>query len=242
MYGTLPGTLNIRSPCDTRRCGRTVPPVHALIHGCGQVADSNEMSKRPKVQQIGDQKAREKVAERVGRPVHAIGLVRPRRNGTAAKWLGGTSWFIGGDFLSNAAVEVVAIGTFQRRNARAAGLPAKMLLAVTEHDFHLFKARPWSHSAGDHITTVPYGMVSEVQVGRGAKLTIILADGSEVRLESESGGRESRQLFDCLCSRSAAVPLGTVPPPGEGAEADVAGVLRRVAIRLERGATAIRDR
>jgi hypothetical protein len=230
MYGTLPGTA--QDPIDpaipTVADARPQPFTHRT-HGCGQVADSIEMSKRPKVQQVGDQEAREKVAERVGRPVNAIGLVRPRGNGTAARWLGGTSWFIGGDFLSNAAVEVAIIGTFQRRNARAAGLPAKMLLAVTEHDFHLFKARPWGHAAGAHVTTVPYGMVSAVQAGRGGKLTIMLADDSELRLESEAGGRESRKLFDYLCSCSASVPLGTVPPPGEGAEAEVAGVLRRVA-------------
>jgi hypothetical protein len=198
------------------------------------------VSKHPKVQQFGDEEAREKVAERVGRPVDAIGLVHPRGNGTAGKWLGGTSWFIGGDLLSNAVVEVALIGTLERRNARAAGLPAKMLLAVTEHEFHLFKARPWGHAAGAHVTTVPYGMVSAMKVGRGGKLTITMADGSELKLEGESGGRESRKLLDYLCSCSAVVPLGTVPPPEEGAEAEVAGVLRKVAAHLERGATTIR--
>jgi hypothetical protein len=126
------------------------------------------MSKRPKAQQIGDQAAREKVAKRIGRPVNAIGLVRPRANGTAARWLGGTSVFIGGDFLANAAVEVAAIGTFQRRNARKAGLPARMLLAITEHDVHLFKARPLGNTAGEHLTTLPYGVIRAVKPSRVA--------------------------------------------------------------------------
>src|SRR4051794_10249405 len=115
-------TARVRGPLKIRLTLRSRPlpdaqpqPFTHRFMGCGQVADLIEMSKRPKVQQVGDQKAREKVAERVGRPVNAIGLVRPRGNGTAGKWLGGTSWFIGGDFLSNAAVEVATIGLFERR-------------------------------------------------------------------------------------------------------------------------------
>ena len=145
--------------------------------------------------------------------------------------------------MTGAAVLVAATGVLRRRDARAAGLPRHLALAVSEHDVHLFRTRMSDHLIGNHVVTVPYGMVSAVRVsGRAtiAKLTIELVDGAEIRLEGErEQGQKTRKVFDCLRDYSAAVPVGTVPPPAVRPEADVAGVLETVARSVARGAGAI---
>ena len=188
---------------------------------------------------MGDQGVREKLAERVGRPVNAVAFVSPAGN-SAFDWIGGTAWLIGGDFLANAVVGVGTVGVLRRRNARAAGLPRNHALAVTEHDIHLFRTRIFDHVIGNHVATVPYGMVSAVRVsGRATmKLTIELVDGAEIRLPGE-WGQETRKVFDYLRGCAAAVPVGTVPPPAVRPEANVARVLDTVAALIAKGAGAV---
>jgi hypothetical protein len=206
------------------------------------LADSYRVSDRRSTRQIGDRGVRDKLAERVGRPVNAVGYVSPAGN-SAFDWLGGTAWFMPGDFLANAVLEVATIGVLGRRNARAAGLPRHLALAVTEHDVHLFRTRMFDRVIGNHVATVPYGMVSLVRVrGRATivKLTIELVDGAEIRLEGERGqGRDTREVFDYLRDCAAAVPVGTVPPPAARPEANVARVLETVAGLVAKGAGAV---
>lgn len=200
------------------------------------------MSDRRSTHQIGDRGVRDKLAERVGRPVNAVGFVSPIGN-SASDWGGVVAWFAPADFLTSAVLGVATTGVLGRRNARAAGLPRHLALAVTEHDVHLFRTRMFDHVIGTHVATVPYGMVSAVRVsGRATivKLTIELVDGAEIRLEGERGqGRKTRKVFDHLRDCAAAVPVGTVPPPAVRLEANVAGVLETVAGLVAKGAGAV---
>jgi hypothetical protein len=205
-------------------------------------ADSCRVSDRRSTQQIGDREVREKLAERVGRPVNAVGFASPKGN-SASDWGGVVFWCAPAGFVTSAVLGLATTGVLQRRNARAAGLPRHLALAVTEHDVHLFRTRMFDRVIGNHVATVPYGMVSAVRVGGRAtivKLTIELVDGAQIRLEGERGqGRKIRKVFDHLRDCAAAVPVGTVPPPAVRPEADVAGVLETVAGLVAKGAVAV---
>lgn len=202
------------------------------------LADSSRVSDRRSTHQIGDKDVREKLAERVGRPVNAVGFVSPM--GSVSKWGGVVAWSAPADSLTSAMLAAATIGVLERRSARAAGLPRHLALAVTEHDVHLFRTRMSDHVIGKHVATVPYGMVSAVRVSGRAKLTIELVDGAEIRLEGERGqGRKTRKVFDYLRDCAAAVPVGTVPPPAVRPEANVAGVFETVAGLVAKGAGAV---
>ena len=207
------------------------------------LADSSRVSDRRRTQQIGNRELREKLAERVGRPVDAVGFVSPVGN-SASAWGGVVFWYAP-DFVTGAALEIATTGVLQRRNARAAGLPRNLALVVTEHDAHLFRTRMFDRVIGNHVATVPYGMVSAVRVsGRATivKLTIEFVDGARIRLEGERGqGRKIRKVFDHLRDRAAAVPVGTVPPPAVRPESDVAGVLETVAGLVAKGAGVVSE-
>jgi hypothetical protein len=207
-----------------------------------RLADSYRVSDRRSTQQIGDREVRERFAERVGRPVNAAAFVTPIA-GSASRWCGELAAWAPTVSTTGAAVLAAASGVLEHRNARAAGLPRHLALVVTDHDVHLFRTRMFDHVIGDHVATVPYGMVSAVRVsGRATivKLTIELADGAEIRLEGERGqGRKTRKVFDYLRDCAAAVPMGTVPPPAVRPEANVAGVLETVAGLVATGAGAV---
>src|SRR5204863_8017418 len=104
--------------------------------------------------------------------------------------------------LAAAAAFTVTLSAQGRRRARATGLAARMALAVTEHEAHLFRTRAMGRIIGDHVMAVPYGMVTRVKLGKkesaiiGAslvKVAIELTDGSKIKLE---GDGEHRQVFE----------------------------------------------
>ena len=200
-----------------------------------------EMSDSGRIREIGDGEFREKLSERVGRPVNAVGFVSPMRDG-ASFWCGELASLAPMVSTTGAAVLAATTGVLGRRNARKAGLPRHLMLAVTEQDVHLFRTRMFDQVIGNHVATVPYGIVSAVPVsGRATivKLTIEFADGIEIRLQGERGqGRKTRKVFDYLRECVPAVPVGTVPPPAVRPEANVARVLETVAGLVAKGAVA----
>lgn len=193
-----------------------------------------------------DHKLREKLAGRVGRQVEGVASVRPATRDGWVSWVG-----FGADesfqaFLT-AAAAVTATATAQdRRRARATGLETRMALAVTGHDAHLFRTRAMGRVIGDHVMAVPYGMVTQVAVGKKeslsvlvslVKVTIELADGSKIKLR---GDAKHRRVFEQLQAGAAAVPLGTVPPPPEQRpDPTVARVLASAAGHLAKGAVSV---
>lgn len=196
------------------------------------------MSARRSTNQIGDRGVLEKLAERVGRPVNAAAFVSPRGDSASGWCCELASWAPDVSFTGEAVL--VATSDLLRRHGPKAGLPRHLVLAVTEHDVHLFRTRMFDNAIGNHIATMPYGMVSAVRVsGRtdSAKLTLELVDGAKIRLEGEPGhGRKTRKVFDYIRDCAAAVPVGTVAPPAVRPEANVAGVLETVAGLVAKGA------
>lgn len=205
------------------------------------LADSYRVSDRRSTHQIGDRGFA--TNSRSVSVVRSMPLGLSVRSATAPPIGAGSSPGLHRRTLTSAVVGVATTGVLGRRNARAAGLPRHLALAVTEHDVHLFRTRMFDHVIGTHVATVPYGMVSAVRVsGRATivKLTIELVDGAEIRLEGERGqGRKSRKVFDYLRDCAAAVPVGTVPPPAVRPEANLAGVLETVAGLVAKGAGAV---
>jgi hypothetical protein len=110
-----------------------------------------------------ERKLREGLARRVGRQVEGVASVRPA---TGEGWI---SWFAMGDLSSpvTSAVAVTAtLSAHERRRAKAMGVATRMVLAVTEHEAHLFRTRAIGRIIGDHVMAVPYGMVTKVKVGK----------------------------------------------------------------------------
>ena len=200
------------------------------------------MSDRGRTQEIGDTELREKLAERVGRPVNAAGFVSPMSD-SSSFWCGELASLAPMVSMTGAAVLAASTGVLEHRNARKAGLPRHLVLAVTEQDVHLFRRRMFGQVIGNHVATVPYGMVTAVRVSGRAntvKLTIELVDGTAIKLQGERGrGRKIRKVFDYLRDRAVAVPVGTVPPPAVRPEANVARRLDTVAGLVAKGATAV---
>src|SRR3954454_2871472 len=132
-----------------------------------------------------DRKLRERLAGRVGRQVEGGASVRPATRDGWVSWVG-----LGVDTslapILTATLAFNATLTAQgRRRARATGLATRMALAVTEHEAHLFRTRAMGRIIGDHITAVPYGMVTKVTLGQKSspmigtslvKVTIELTD------------------------------------------------------------------
>ena len=99
---------------------------------------------------------------------------------------------------------------------------------------------------GDHVMTVPYGMVTRVTVGKKesvrlvaslVKVTIELTDGSKIKLAGDAG---HRRVFEQLQAGAAAVPVGTVAPaPAQRPEPTVARVLALAAGHVAKGAVSV---
>ena len=210
-----------------------------------------------------DRKLRERLAGRVGREVQGVAAVRPGRRDGWISWAG-----MGVDdslapILTAAAAFTATLSAQERRRARATGLATRMALAVTEHEAHLFRTRAMGRIIGDHVMTVPYGMVSKVTVGKKesatfvgslvefaigkkesariaasfVKVTIELTDGSTIELD---GDGDHRRVFDQLQAGAAAVPVGTIAPaPAQQPEATVARVLTLAAGHVAKRAVSV---
>ena len=193
-----------------------------------------------------DRKLRERLAGRVGRQVEGVASVRPATRDGWISWVG-----MGVDdslepILTAAVAFTATLSAQERRRARATGLATRMALAVTEHEAHLFRTRAMGRIVGDHVMTVPYGMVTRVTVGKKesarivaslVKVTIELTDGSEIKLD---GDAEHRRVFEQLQARAAAVPVGTVAPaPAQRPEPTVARVLALAAGHVAKRAVSV---
>jgi hypothetical protein len=194
--------------------------------------------------EIGDVKLREKLTVRVGRPGHAVAFVSPSGVSTS-QWGGGLVGAMApGGLATDLLVAVGAGEILGRSRAKASDMPPRMVLAVTEHDVHLYATRMFI-ALGDHVATVPYGAVSDVRVSGRATVvlaTLVLGDGTDVRLEGDRGfGNKAREVFEYLRARAAAVPLGTAPPPAAKPESSVASALEGVTGLFTRAAAAVSE-
>ena len=193
-----------------------------------------------------DRKLRERLAGRVGRQVQGVAAVRPATRDGWISWAG-----MGVDdslapILTAAVAFTATLSAQERRRARATGLATRMALVVTEHEAHLFRTRAMGRIIGDHVMTVPYGMVSRVTVGKKesarivasvVKVTIELTDGSKIKLD---GDADHRRVFDQLQAGAAAVPVGTIAPaPAQQPEPTVARVLALAAGHVAKGAVSV---
>jgi hypothetical protein len=193
-----------------------------------------------------NRKLRERLAGRVGRQVEGVASVRPATRDGWISWVGmGVDDSLGA-ILTAAAAFTATLSAQERRRGRATGLATRMALAVTEHEAHLFRTRAMGRIIGDHVVTVPYGMVTRVTVGKKesarivaspVKVTIELTDGSKIKL---NGDAEHRRVFEWLQARAAAVPVGTVAPePEQRPEPAVAHVLALTARHVARRAVSV---
>jgi hypothetical protein len=195
-----------------------------------------------------DRKLCERLAGRVGRQVEGVALVRPAvRDG----WLDFAGFAMLdeslGAVLTGVAVCAATVGGQERRRARAMGVETRMVLALTEHEAHLFRARARGRILGDHVMALPYGTVSSVVVGKWEsarlaspliKVTIRLTDGSTLKLRGEV---KQRRVFEQFQARAAAVSPGTVPPPPtQRPDPAVARVLATAASHVAKGAISVR--
>lgn len=123
-------------------------------------------------------------------------------------------------------------------------MPTRMVLAVTEHDVHLYAMRMFI-ALGDHVATIPYGAISDVRIAGRATVvtaTLVLGDATDLRLEGDRGfGNKPREVFEYLQANAARVSLGTAPPPAARPESSVASALDGVSGLLARGAAAFSE-
>jgi hypothetical protein len=207
-----------------------------------------------------DRKLRERLAGRVGRQVEGVASVRPATRDGWISWVGMGVDDSMAPILTAAVAFTATLSAQERRRARATGLATRMALAVTEHEAHLFRTRAMGRIIGDHVMTVPYGMVTKVTVGKKesarmvaslvedmvgkkesarigvslVKVTIDLTDGSKIKLD---GDAKHRRVFEQLQASAAAVPVGTVAPaPAQQPEPTVARVLALAAGHVAKGA------
>jgi hypothetical protein len=194
-----------------------------------------------------DRKLCERLAGRVGRQVEGVALVRPAvRDG----WLDFAGFAMLdeslGAVLTGVAVCAATVGGQERRRARAMGVETRMVLALTEHEAHLFRARARGRILGDHVMALPYGTVSTVVVGKWEsaglaspliKVTVRLTDGSSLKLRGEV---KQRRVFEQFKTRAAAVSAGAVPPPpAHPPDPAVARVLATAASHIAKGAISV---
>lgn len=193
-----------------------------------------------------DRKLRERLAGRVGRQVQGVAAVRPATRDGWISWAGmGVNDSLA-PILTAAVAFTATLSAQERRRARATGLATRMALVVTEHEAHLFRTRAMGRIIGDHVMTVPYGMVTRVTVGKKesarivasfVKVTIELTDGSKIKLD---GDADHRRVFDQLQAGAAAVPVGTIAPaPAQQPEPTVARVLALAAGHVAKGAVSV---
>ncbi|WP_354697241.1 hypothetical protein DSM112329_02869 [Paraconexibacter sp. AEG42_29] len=199
-----------------------------------------------------EDKQREKLSARVGRPVETVASVRPAVGGGKVYLAGLAGELSPAPIVATFAAMSAMQRMQERRRAQETGLATRMTLAVTEHDVHLFRVRAMGQMVGDHVLTVPYGMVAGVAVGRtkGSRIvgemgwdgsrglvvnvTIALTDGSQIKLVSRAS---ESQAFEQLRGRAYAVPAGTVPPPpARRPEPSVARLVASGAARVAQGA------
>jgi hypothetical protein len=187
----------------------------------------------------------ERLAVRVGRPIEGVASVRPAARRGWISWATmGTDFSLAPILLTSVTAAATLSGQ-ERRLARSNGLATRMALAVTEHEAHVFRTRAMGRIIGEHVMTVPYGLVSKVKVGRREsdgivasfiRVKIELTDGSTIKLDGASG---DRRVLHLLRARAAAVPVGTVAPPtAQQPEPSVARVLALAAGDVARRAVA----
>jgi hypothetical protein len=101
--------------------------------------------------------------------------------------------------LTAAVAFTATLSAQERRRARATGLATWLALAVTEHEAHLFRTRAMGRVIGDHVMTVPYGMVTSVTVGKKESSSFVgsLVEVTIGKKESAITGRPDIQAATC---------------------------------------------